>query len=102
MFVVGPAAGLPEGGLAAAECRVEGVVEMLLDATHGYAHPLTEERLWGWQEALFTTITNTRPVEASCDSSPHSGKRPAVCPGSLAAVPSLQRFVGLGSMCAPL
>lgn len=47
--------GLPEGGLAPAERRVEGVVEMLLDATQGFAQPLTEERLWGWQAALFPT-----------------------------------------------
>ena len=47
--------GLPEGGLAPAERRVEGVVEMLLDATQGYAQPLSEERLFSWQAALFPT-----------------------------------------------
>jgi len=47
--------GLPEGGLAPAERRVEGVVEMLLDATQGFAQPLTAERLFGWQAALFPT-----------------------------------------------
>jgi Fic family protein len=47
--------GLPEAGLAPAERRVEGVVEMLLDATQGFAAPLTEERLFGWQAALFPT-----------------------------------------------
>lgn len=45
--------GLPDGGLAPAERRVEGVVEVLLDATQGFAQPLTDERLCSWQAALF-------------------------------------------------
>jgi len=32
---------------------VEGAVEMLLDATQNYRKPLTVERLFGWQAALF-------------------------------------------------
>jgi Fic family protein len=32
---------------------VEGVVEMMLDATQKFADPLTEERLFGWHSALF-------------------------------------------------
>ena len=47
--------GLPDGGLPPAERRVEGVVDMLLDATQGFAAPLTEERFFGWQAALFPT-----------------------------------------------
>ena len=47
--------GLDAGGLVSAERRVEGVVEMLLDATQEFGHPLTAERLWGWQAALFPT-----------------------------------------------
>ncbi|MXX64464.1 MAG: Fic family protein, partial [Acidimicrobiia bacterium] len=35
------------------EERVDGVVGMMLDATGNYAEPLTRERLWGWQAALF-------------------------------------------------
>ena len=31
----------------------DAVVKMTLDATVGYARPLTQERLFGWQEALF-------------------------------------------------
>ena len=34
---------------------VEGVVEMMLDATQSYAEPLTAERLFGWHAALFPT-----------------------------------------------
>jgi Fic family protein len=33
--------------------NVEGIVEMMLDATQKYAAPLTDERLFGWQGALF-------------------------------------------------
>jgi len=32
---------------------VEGVVEMMLDATRNYNHPLTADRLFGWQASLF-------------------------------------------------
>ncbi|HXJ95602.1 MAG TPA: Fic family protein [Terriglobia bacterium] len=45
--------GIDIGGLTAADRRVEGVVEMMLDATQRYADPLTEERLFAWQAALF-------------------------------------------------
>ena len=45
--------GLDVGGLVPAERRVEGVVEMLLDATQEFGQPLTAERLQGWQAALF-------------------------------------------------
>jgi Fic family protein len=34
---------------------VEGVVEMMLDATQKYAQPLTTERLFNWHAALFPT-----------------------------------------------
>ena len=33
--------------------NVEGVVEMMLDATQNFQNPLTEERLFGWHAALF-------------------------------------------------
>jgi hypothetical protein len=33
--------------------RAEGVVEMTLDATENLAKPVTNERLFGWQAALF-------------------------------------------------
>jgi Fic family protein len=47
--------GLDVGGLVAVNRHVEGVVEMMLDATGHYADPLTEERLFGWHAALFPT-----------------------------------------------
>lgn len=52
---------------------VEGVVEMMLDATQKYTHPLTADRLFGWHAALFTTgrsgmqritVGNWRPASA--------------------------------------
>ena len=47
--------GLDIGALTPADRHVDGVVEMMLDATQKYQHPLTEERLCGWQAALFPT-----------------------------------------------
>ena len=47
--------GMDIGGLTAADRQVEGVVEMMLDATQHYAEPLTEERLFSWHAALFPT-----------------------------------------------
>jgi len=47
--------GLDIGGLTAAERHVEGVVEVMLDATEKYGEPLTEERLFGWHAAMFPT-----------------------------------------------
>jgi Fic family protein len=45
--------GMDVAGLVAAERDVEGVVEMMLDATTHRAQPLTAERLFGWHAALF-------------------------------------------------
>ena len=47
--------GLDAGGTEPADRDVEGVVEMMLDATQNFAAPLTDERLFGWQSALFPT-----------------------------------------------
>src|SRR5271170_510905 len=47
--------GLEEAGTRPADRLVEGVVEMMLDATQRYASPLTEERIFGWHAALFPT-----------------------------------------------
>jgi len=45
--------GMDIGALKPADRNVEGVVEMMLDATRQYAQPLTDERLFGWHAALF-------------------------------------------------
>jgi Fic family protein len=47
--------GLDVAGLAQAGRDVDGVVEMMLDATREYDTPLTAERLFGWHAALFPT-----------------------------------------------
>jgi Fic family protein len=45
--------GMDVTGLVPAERNVEGVVEMMLDATQNYNKPLTQERLFGWHACLF-------------------------------------------------
>ena len=40
--------GLDVAGLPRPSRDVEGIVEMMLDATRNFDHPLTKERLWGW------------------------------------------------------
>ena len=47
--------GMDIAGLVPADRNVEGVVEMMLDATQHYTTPLTNERLFGWHAALFPT-----------------------------------------------
>jgi Fic family protein len=47
--------GLDIGALAAVDRNVDGVVDMVLDATANYAAPLTAARLFGWHAALFPT-----------------------------------------------
>ena len=47
--------GINTAGLVPSNRHIEGVVEMMLDATQRHTLPLTEERLLGWQAALFPT-----------------------------------------------
>ncbi|MEO6333812.1 MAG: Fic family protein [Pyrinomonadaceae bacterium] len=47
--------GMDVAGMVPSDKSVEGVVEMMIDATQNYAAPLTAERLFGWQAALFPT-----------------------------------------------
>lgn len=47
--------GLDIGGLTPGDRDVEGVVEMMLDATQGFDRPLTARRLFDWHAALFPT-----------------------------------------------
>jgi Fic family protein len=47
--------GLDFAATKAASRNVEGVVEMMLDATQNYAEPLTVERLFAWHASLFPT-----------------------------------------------
>lgn len=45
--------GIDIGALTPADRTVEGVVEMMLDATQKFADPLTANRLFGWHASLF-------------------------------------------------
>ena len=45
--------GMDIGALKPADRNVEGIVEMMLDATRHYDQPLTVERLFSWHESLF-------------------------------------------------
>jgi len=47
--------GLPAAELTPATRSVDGLVEVLLDATRDYTLPMTARRLKGWQAALFPT-----------------------------------------------
>ncbi len=48
-------AGLTEPGKSMSERDVEGIVQMMLDATGHFELPLSEERLSGWHAVLFPT-----------------------------------------------
>jgi Fic family protein len=45
--------GMEEAALGKADQQVEGVVDMMLDATQHYEQPLTAERIFGWHISLF-------------------------------------------------
>lgn len=47
--------GMDVAGLVPSDRNVEGVVEMMLDATQQYTLPLADERLFGWHASLFPT-----------------------------------------------
>ena len=47
--------GMDIAGLVPSDRNVDGVVDMMLDATSRYGEALTVERLYGWHAALFPT-----------------------------------------------
>ena len=47
--------GMDIGGLSQVDRNVEGIVELMLDATERFSEPLTQDRLFGWHAALFPT-----------------------------------------------
>lgn len=47
--------GIDIGALPPTDRNVEGIVEVMLDATRNYTEPLTAERLFSWHAALFPT-----------------------------------------------
>lgn len=47
--------GMDIGGSPQVARNIDGVVEMMLDATQNHDQPLSEDRLFGWHAALFPT-----------------------------------------------
>ena len=47
--------GMDAGGVKRVGRDVEGIVEMMLDATRHYEQPLTADRLFAWHASLFPT-----------------------------------------------
>lgn len=47
--------GMDIGSAPPTSRHIDGIVEMMLDATEKHDEPLTEERLFGWHAALFPT-----------------------------------------------
>src|SRR3989338_11071460 len=46
--------GMDITGLVPSDPKMEGVVEMMLDATQNFDKPLTKDRLFGWHARLFS------------------------------------------------
>ena len=47
--------GIDIGGEVSSSRNIDGIVEMMLDATQNYDEPMTKERLIGWHAAMFPT-----------------------------------------------
>ena len=45
--------GIDRAGVPSSDRYIEGVVEVMFDAVHHFDEPLTQERLFGWHQALF-------------------------------------------------
>jgi len=66
--------GMDIGATSPADRNVEGVVEMMLDATQNYTLPLTKKRLFGWHASLFPTgWSNSRHIAIGAWRDDHSG-----------------------------
>ena len=59
--------GIETAGLVPSARNIEGIVEMMLDATQHYEKPLTEERLFGWHNALFPSgYSGAHKIDVAC------------------------------------
>jgi len=66
--------GLDAGGAAPVSTDVDGVVEMMLDATQKFAEPLTVERLFNWHASLFPAgRSGVRPITVGAWRPPEAG-----------------------------
>ncbi|MDR0371418.1 MAG: Fic family protein [Prevotellaceae bacterium] len=58
--------GIKNADFVAASRNVEGIVDVLLDATQNYSRQLTETRLFGWHNSLFQTgFSGYRPIDVA-------------------------------------
>ena len=59
--------GIDTAGLVVSARNIDGIVEMMLDATQRYELPLTEERMFGWHAALFPTgYSSGYKIDVAC------------------------------------
>jgi len=59
--------GIEVAGLVTSARNIDGIVEMMLDATQRYELPLTEERMFGWHAALFpTSYSGSYKIDVAC------------------------------------
>ncbi|MDL2314213.1 Fic family protein, partial [Desulfovibrio sp. OttesenSCG-928-C14] len=66
--------GIDIGGTAPVNRHIDGIVEMMLDATQCYTDPLSKERLIGWHAALFPTgFSGSRKITAGAWRTPEAG-----------------------------
>jgi Fic family protein len=56
--------GIEEAGLELPDRRIDGVVDMMVDATREASQPLTVERLWQWHRWLFPAAATARRASA--------------------------------------
>jgi Fic family protein len=71
--------GMDIGGLKPVDRNVEGVVEMMLDATRHYEEPLTVKRLFAWHASLFPTgQSGMRPIRVGAWRNDRSGRMQVV------------------------
>lgn len=50
--------GVDIGGLAPTDRQIDGIVELMLDATQNFAQPITAQRLFAWHRMLFPQGTS--------------------------------------------
>ena len=66
--------GIETVGLLPVDRHVEGVVDMMLDATQHFGADLTKERLFNWHAALFPTgRSGMHPITVGCWRTPDAG-----------------------------
>ena len=59
--------GLEMAGLVPSSRNIDGVVEMMLDATQKYNQLLTQERIFGWHNALFPSgYSGAYKIDVAC------------------------------------